>query len=126
MGDILFLCHRIPWPADRGDKIRSHWMLRRLASIAPVHVGSFAEDAIQEVIAVDAEPKKPATDPLADIGVVPSADPTPSQGSGASSGGAAKASATPKANARDAADRRSSPDAAGRSLRDSPGPLVGE
>jgi polysaccharide biosynthesis protein PslH len=45
MGEILFLCHRIPWPADRGDKIRSHWMLRRLASIAPVHVGSFAEDA---------------------------------------------------------------------------------
>lgn len=44
MGEILFLCHRIPWPADRGDKIRSHWMLRRLASIAPVHVGSFAED----------------------------------------------------------------------------------
>ena len=45
MGEILFLCHRIPWPADRGDKIRSHWMLRRLASVAPVHVGSFAEDA---------------------------------------------------------------------------------
>lgn len=45
MGEIMFLCHRIPWPADRGDKIRSHWMLRRLANIAPVHVGSFAEDA---------------------------------------------------------------------------------
>jgi polysaccharide biosynthesis protein PslH len=44
MGEVLFLCHRIPWPADRGDKIRSHWMLRRLASIAPVHVGTFAED----------------------------------------------------------------------------------
>ncbi len=44
MGEILFLCHRIPWPPDRGDKIRSHWMLRRLAEIAPVHIGSFAED----------------------------------------------------------------------------------
>lgn len=34
-------------------------------------------DPTEEVIAVDAEPKKPAADPLADIGVVPSADPTP-------------------------------------------------
>jgi hypothetical protein len=36
-------------------------------------------DPIQEVVAVDSAPKKTATDPLADIGVVPSADPTPSE-----------------------------------------------
>lgn len=35
------------------------------------------DEATEEVIAVDAEPKKPATDPLAYIGVVPSADPPP-------------------------------------------------
>lgn len=34
-------------------------------------------DPIEDVVAVDAEPKKSASDPLADIGVVPSADPIP-------------------------------------------------
>lgn len=43
MGDILFLAHRIPFPPDRGDKIRSHHLLRSLADIAPVHVGCFAD-----------------------------------------------------------------------------------
>jgi len=36
-----------------------------------------AADPIKDVIAADAKPKKAASDPLADIGVVPSADPTP-------------------------------------------------
>jgi len=43
MGEILFLAHRIPFPPDRGDKIRSHHLLRALADIAPVHVGCFAD-----------------------------------------------------------------------------------
>ncbi|MBV2150512.1 TIGR03087 family PEP-CTERM/XrtA system glycosyltransferase [Sphingobium sp. AS12] len=43
-GDILFLCHRIPFPPDRGDKIRSYHLLKRLAQIAPVHVGCFGDD----------------------------------------------------------------------------------
>ncbi|MET0372193.1 MAG: TIGR03087 family PEP-CTERM/XrtA system glycosyltransferase [Sphingobium sp.] len=43
-GDILFLCHRVPFPPDRGDKIRSHNLLKRLAQVAPVHVGCFADD----------------------------------------------------------------------------------
>ena len=45
MGDILFLCHRVPFPPDRGDKIRSHHLLKGLAKLAPVHVGTFAETA---------------------------------------------------------------------------------
>ena len=45
MREILFLAHRIPWPADRGDKIRSHHILRRLCEMAPVHVATFADDA---------------------------------------------------------------------------------
>ncbi|EIZ80387.1 glycosyl transferase, group 1 [Novosphingobium sp. Rr 2-17] len=45
MGDILFLSHRIPFPADRGDKIRSHNVLKALARYAPVHVATFADDA---------------------------------------------------------------------------------
>jgi polysaccharide biosynthesis protein PslH len=44
MREILFLVHRIPWPADRGDKIRSHHIMRYLAQMAPVHVGAFADD----------------------------------------------------------------------------------
>ena len=48
MGDILFLSQRIPWPPDRGDKIRSHRILKRLATIAPVHVGTFADDEEDE------------------------------------------------------------------------------
>ncbi|WP_088184659.1 TIGR03087 family PEP-CTERM/XrtA system glycosyltransferase [Sphingobium sp. Z007] len=43
-GEILFLCHRIPFPPDRGDKIRSYHLLQRLAQVAPVHVGCFADD----------------------------------------------------------------------------------
>jgi sugar transferase (PEP-CTERM/EpsH1 system associated) len=44
-GDILFLAHRLPFPPDRGDKIRSHHVLRTLARLARVHVGCLAEDA---------------------------------------------------------------------------------
>lgn len=44
MREILFLAHRIPWPADRGDKIRSHHILKHLCAMAPVHVGTFADD----------------------------------------------------------------------------------
>lgn len=38
---------------------------------------SDTQDPIQQVVAVDAKPTKTASDPLADIGVVPAADPTP-------------------------------------------------
>jgi sugar transferase (PEP-CTERM/EpsH1 system associated) len=46
MGEILFIAHRIPFPPDRGDKIRSHHVLRRLAQLAPVHVACFADDEL--------------------------------------------------------------------------------
>ena len=42
--EILFIAHRMPFPPDRGDKIRSHHILKRLARIAPVHVACFADD----------------------------------------------------------------------------------
>ncbi|MGD9809919.1 MAG: TIGR03087 family PEP-CTERM/XrtA system glycosyltransferase [Sphingobium sp.] len=42
--EILFLAHRIPFPPDRGDKIRSHHILKALRGMAPVHVGCFADD----------------------------------------------------------------------------------
>ena len=42
-GHILFLAHRLPFPPDRGDKIRSHHVLKALAELGPVHVGCLAE-----------------------------------------------------------------------------------
>ncbi|OYX65035.1 MAG: glycosyl transferase family 1 [Sphingomonadales bacterium 32-64-17] len=42
-GEILFLAHRTPFPPDRGDKIRSHNVLKALAELAPLHVGCLAE-----------------------------------------------------------------------------------
>ena len=41
---ILFLCHRLPWPPDKGDKIRSYRVLRRLADRYRVYLGTFIDD----------------------------------------------------------------------------------
>lgn len=41
---ILFLAHRIPYPPDRGDKIRSWHMLRHIAALGPVDLACFADD----------------------------------------------------------------------------------
>jgi sugar transferase (PEP-CTERM/EpsH1 system associated) len=45
MGDILFLAHRLPYPPDRGDRIRSHALLRAAAAQARVHLVGFVDDA---------------------------------------------------------------------------------
>lgn len=52
MGEVLFLAHRVPFPPDRGDKIRSHHLLKGLAQLGPVHVGTFAETA-QDLVQKD-------------------------------------------------------------------------
>jgi sugar transferase (PEP-CTERM/EpsH1 system associated) len=44
MREILFLAHRIPYPPDRGDKIRSWNILRHLGTLAKVHLACFADD----------------------------------------------------------------------------------
>ena len=42
--DLLFLCHRIPYPPDKGDKIRSyHWLLA-LAESFRVNLAAFVDD----------------------------------------------------------------------------------
>ena len=46
MRDVLFLAHRLPWPPDRGDKIRSWNLLRHLMGLARVHLFAFADDAV--------------------------------------------------------------------------------
>jgi sugar transferase (PEP-CTERM/EpsH1 system associated) len=45
MSEILFLAHRIPYPPDRGDKIRSWHLLRRLGTLGKVHLACLADDA---------------------------------------------------------------------------------
>jgi sugar transferase (PEP-CTERM/EpsH1 system associated) len=44
MRDILFLAHRIPFPPDRGDKIRSWRLIKQLAKMGRVHLACFADD----------------------------------------------------------------------------------
>lgn len=42
--DLIFLSHRIPYPPDKGDKIRSWHLLRHLAEKWQVHLGAFVDD----------------------------------------------------------------------------------
>ena len=42
--NILFLSHRLPYPPNKGDKIRSHALLKHLASRGVVHLGCFVDD----------------------------------------------------------------------------------
>ena len=44
MEPLLFLSHRIPYPPDKGDKIRSWHILRHLAQAYDVHLGTFIDD----------------------------------------------------------------------------------
>lgn len=44
MEPILFLCHRIPYPPDKGDKLRSYHLLRELAARYRVYLGTFVDD----------------------------------------------------------------------------------
>jgi polysaccharide biosynthesis protein PslH len=43
-GEILFLSHRVPYPPNRGDKIRSWNILRHIAALAPTHVCALWDD----------------------------------------------------------------------------------
>jgi len=42
--ELLFLCHRLPYPPNKGDKIRSFHLLRHLAKRYRVHLGTFIDD----------------------------------------------------------------------------------
>ena len=41
---LLLLVHRIPFPPNKGDKIRSYHLLRHLAGHYQVHLGTFVDD----------------------------------------------------------------------------------
>jgi len=42
---LLFLAHRIPYPPDKGDKVRSYHFLRHLAERYRLFLGTFIDDA---------------------------------------------------------------------------------
>lgn len=44
MAETLFLAHRIPFPPDRGDKIRTFHALKHLAGLGTVHLACLADD----------------------------------------------------------------------------------
>jgi sugar transferase (PEP-CTERM/EpsH1 system associated) len=41
---LLFLCHRIPFPPNKGDKIRSFNILKKLNDHFDIHLGYFVDD----------------------------------------------------------------------------------
>ncbi|MEQ6341893.1 MAG: TIGR03087 family PEP-CTERM/XrtA system glycosyltransferase [Gammaproteobacteria bacterium] len=44
MQELLFLAHRIPYPPNKGDKIRSFHLLKHLAGKYRVHLAAFVDD----------------------------------------------------------------------------------
>ncbi len=45
---LLFLCHRIPFPPNKGDKIRSFNILKKLAEHHDIHLGCFIDDSFDK------------------------------------------------------------------------------
>ncbi len=45
-GEVLFLAHRIPYPPNKGDKIRSWRLFQRLAARFDVHLAAFVDDPV--------------------------------------------------------------------------------
>jgi sugar transferase (PEP-CTERM/EpsH1 system associated) len=47
--NLLYLVHRLPYPPNKGDKVRSYHLLRHLAASHRVCLGSFVDDPDDEV-----------------------------------------------------------------------------
>lgn len=71
MRDLLFLAHRVPFPPDRGDKIRSYHILRHLSRDWRVHLCSFGESE------ADLDPPAAFTDLLAGCHIIRRSKSTP-------------------------------------------------
>ena len=44
MEPLLFLAHRLPYPPNKGDKVRSYHFLKHLAGRYRVFLGTFVDD----------------------------------------------------------------------------------
>lgn len=49
MANLLFLVHRLPYPPNKGDKVRSYHLLKHLAARHRVFLGTFVDDPEDEV-----------------------------------------------------------------------------
>ncbi len=48
MSNILYLVHRLPYPPNKGDKVRSYNLLKHLAASHRVFLGTFIDDPLDE------------------------------------------------------------------------------
>lgn len=48
MADLLYLVHRLPYPPNKGDKVRSYHLLKHLVSKHRVFLGTFIDDPADE------------------------------------------------------------------------------
>ncbi|MDR2788922.1 MAG: TIGR03087 family PEP-CTERM/XrtA system glycosyltransferase [Candidatus Accumulibacter sp.] len=48
MSNLLYLAHRLPYPPDKGDKVRSFHLLRHLAARHRIFLGTFIDDPLDE------------------------------------------------------------------------------
>jgi hypothetical protein len=48
MSNILYLVHRLPYPPNKGDKVRSYHLLKHLAARHRVFLGTFVDDPQDE------------------------------------------------------------------------------
>jgi len=44
MGDVLYLAHRLPYPPNKGDKLRSYHLLKHIGARHRVFLGTFVDD----------------------------------------------------------------------------------
>jgi len=44
MSNLLYLVHRLPYPPNKGDKVRSYHLLKHLAARHRVFLGTFIDD----------------------------------------------------------------------------------
>ena len=49
MANVLYLVHRLPYPPNKGDKVRSYHLLKHLAARHRVFLGTFVDDPDDEV-----------------------------------------------------------------------------
>lgn len=48
MGNLLYLVHRLPYPPNKGDKVRSYHLLKHLTTSHRVFLGTFVDDPLDE------------------------------------------------------------------------------
>ncbi len=56
MADLLYLVHRLPYPPNKGDKVRSFHLLKHLAARHRVFLGTFVDDPEDEAYVQNLRP----------------------------------------------------------------------